>query len=248
VSSQIDRHPATAPHASSGAEQPRPAEIQGVVDNVSAGRIFGWAWNPSQPEERVAVELRLGREVVAQTMAAQERSDLQGAGVGDGCHAFELRLTPELIQRRAEIFVVARTADGLEVPLPILGARRVPAAVDAQSAPQGAPHGAHLSRSVQMLSGAHRALQEQIEDLNGRLPGSHAALEDLTLRVETLELWCLRLDERLAAQAGSATPMPGTTRPRLDRWQIALIALALLGILSSLGFAWVGAFPALGAG
>lgn len=237
MSTQIDTRPAEAKP-----EPPRPAEIQGVVDNVSAGRIFGWAWNPSQPQERVTIELRLGQETVAQTLAAQERSDLQGAGVGDGFHAFELRLTPELIQRRAEIFVVARTADGLEVPLPILGARRVLAAVP----DQGGPPGATLSRSVQMLSGAQRALQEQIADLNGRLPDGNAALQDLTARLGTLEMWCMRLDERLAAQARGETSRalaPSPTRPPVDRWQFALIGLALIGLLSSLAFVWIGAFP-----
>ena len=68
---------------------PRPSEIQGVVDNIAAGRVFGWAWNPSEPAERVTIELRLGQQIVAQTLAAHERADLKGAGIGDGCHAFE---------------------------------------------------------------------------------------------------------------------------------------------------------------
>ena len=247
MSTQLDTKPDDAVHGEASPDTAHPGEIQGVVDNVSAGRIFGWAWNPSSPKERVAIELRLGQEVVAQTVASQERSDLQAAGVGDGFHAFELRLTPELIHRRTEIFVVARTEDGLEVPLPILGARRTMAAVPGQGGTQGAA----LSRSVQMLSGAQRALQEQMADLSGRLPNGHAALQDLTTRLETLEMWCLRLDERLASQpddAANRKQSRGAALRPFDQWQFALVAMALLSVLSGVVFAWIGVFPTVGAG
>jgi hypothetical protein len=231
------------PLAEKAATLPRPAEIQGVVDNIAAGRVFGWAWNPSQPDERVSIELRLGQKTVAQTAASQERADLKGAGVGDGCHAFELRLTPELVERRAEIFVVARSADGLEVPLPILGARRALAVVP------GAAPGDHqaksLSRSVQMIANAQRELTERLGALAERLPEKAVAPVDLATRIETLELWCLRLDERLAAQSGEA--LPTSLRRRIDPWQIVLGCLALAGVTCGVVLAWIGVFPEGGA-
>jgi len=220
---------------------PRPAEIQGVVDNIAAGRVFGWAWNPSQPEERVGIELRLGQKVVAQTLAAQERGDLKGAGVGDGCHAFELRLTPELVERRAEIFVVAKSSDGLEVPLPILGARRALAVVPGEPANQQA---SSLSRAVQTLAGAQRDLAERLSSLAGRLPETAIPPEDMYARIETLEAWCLRLDERLAAL--SAEPRAPARRNRLDPWQLVLAGLALLAVVSGVVLAWIGAFTVSG--
>ena len=221
----------------------RPAEIQGVVDNVAAGRIFGWAWNPSQPEERVLVELRLGQKTVARTRADGQREDLHAAGIGDGRHAFDLPLTPELIERRAEIFVVARTEDGLEVPLPILGARRALGAV-----PDGGERapGAALSRSMRALSGAQQALREQMDALACRLPteAATAALIDLRARVEALEIWCLRIDGRLAAL--SAAPPTVSSGRRIDGWQVVLGMVALLGVLGGVAVAWIGAFPVTG--
>ena len=224
--------------ADAPAAAPRPSEIQGVVDNIAAGRVFGWAWNPSRPEERVTIELRLGQQTVSQTLASQERADLKGAGVGDGCHAFDLRLTPELVERRAEIFIVARAADGLEVPLPILGGRRplavVPTAPGAQS----------LARSVQALAGAQRDLSERVASLAGRVPEASATVDDLAARIATLELWCARIDERMAAQAG---PAPAASPRRLDPWQAVLGGLAIVAVASGVVLAWLGFFPADGA-
>ena len=97
----------------------RPVELQGLVDNATNTRMYGWAWNAARPEEHVTVELRLGEETVATAVADRERPDLAKAGVGDGCHAFELPLTPEWVSRRSEMSVVARTADGGEHALPL---------------------------------------------------------------------------------------------------------------------------------
>jgi hypothetical protein len=220
---------------------PPPSEIQGVVDNIAAGRVYGWAWNPSRPEERVAIELRLGQMTVAQTIAAQERADLKGAGVGDGRHAFELRLTPELVERRAEIFIVARAADGLEVPLPILGARRPLALVPPTPGGQNAQS---LVRSVQALAGAQRDLSEKLASLAVRVPEASATADELAARIATLEGWCLRIDERLATLPGPA-PAPAARR-RLDPWQMALGALTVSAVAGGVILAWIGAFPAAG--
>ncbi|MES2713115.1 MAG: hypothetical protein V4653_16160 [Pseudomonadota bacterium] len=220
------------------ATAPSPSEIQGVVDNIAAGRVYGWAWNPSRPEERVAIELRLGQKTVAQTIAAQERADLKGAGVGDGCHAFELRLTPELVEPRAEIFIVARSADGLEVPLPILGARRPLALVP--SAP-GGQNAQSLVRSVQALAGAQRDLSEKLASLAVRVPEATATADELAARIATLEGWCLRIDERLAALPAPAPA--AATRRRLDPWQLVLAGVAISAVAGAVILAWVGAFP-----
>ncbi len=217
---------------------PRPSEIQGVVDNIAAGRVFGWAWNPSQPEERVTIELRLGQQTVAQTLASQERADLKGAGVGDGCHAFDLPLTPELVERRAEIFIVARAADGLEVPLPILGGRRPLAVVPT------APGGQSLARTVQALAGAQRDLSERVASLAGRVPEASATVDELAARIATLEAWCLRIDERMAAQGAAEPAAP--LRRRMDPWQAVLGGLAVAAVTMGVVLAWIGVFPAGG--
>ena len=62
------------PQASDTA-QARPAEIQGLVDNATTARLYGWAWNAARPEEHVTVELRLGEAAVASALADRPRAD-----------------------------------------------------------------------------------------------------------------------------------------------------------------------------
>ena len=215
----------------------RAAELEGLVDNATNTRLFGWAWNASRPEEQVTVELRLGEEVVATTLAERERQDLVKAGVGDGRHAFELPLKPEWVARRAEMSVVVRAADGSEHNLP-LRIRR--ADVD----PSGS-----IQRVLEATAAAHRQLREELRRIAGRLPQAESdpaqeeairtlALGQATLleKLDTLTLWLTRLDERLAALPVAAAPPP--PRRRLDGWQGVLIGtLLLLLLLAGLGTA-----------
>lgn len=213
--------------ASTTIAEPRPSEIQGLVDNIQGSRVFGWAWNPARPAERVTVELRIGAATVATTQAAAERADLQGAGVGDGHHAFDFALKPEWIARRADLFVVARTADGLEAPLPLLGARPALAAVP--DAP--APPAVSLTRAVQSLAREQQSTQERLQAALRQiadLDGGATALPDMRARIETLELWCLRLDDRLATLVGGDIRAVAPRRT-LDGWQIALGVAVLAG-------------------
>lgn len=215
----------------------RATELEGLVDNATSTRMFGWAWNATRPEERVTVELRLGEEVVATTLAERERQDLVKAGVGDGRHAFELPLTPEWVARRAEMSVVVRAADGSEHSLP-LRIRR--ADVD----PSGS-----IQRVLEATASAHRQLREELRRIAGRLPSTEVdpaqeeAIRTLALgqtalleKLDTLTLWLTRLDERLAALPAAAAPPP--PRRRLDGWQGVLLGtLFLLLLLAGLGTA-----------
>lgn len=206
----------------------RSAELEGLVDNATDSRLYGWAWNAAAPEERLAVELRIGEEVVARGTAERLREDLLKAGVGDGRHAFELPLRPEWAQRHKELNVVVRAADGTEAPLP-MRARRVD--ID----PTGA-----LARVLDATAIAHRQLREELHRIADRLPErdterdaairslaeSQAALTD---KLDTLTIWLTRMDDRLAALAAPPTPPP---RRRVDPWQLGfgvLLAAVLAG-------------------
>ncbi len=219
-----------SPPPASREAPPRPAEIRGVVDNATADRLYGWAHNASQPGERVGIELRLGEQVVFRTVADFARPDLAKAGIGDGCHAFELPLTAELVERRAELSVVARAADGTEAPI-ALRIRRSPEATQFS-----------LQRAVEALVAGQRQLREEVNQLTRRVPdaqsdaisGLLAAQQDLTERLDTLMLWLARLDERLAAVAPEGEPRP---RRRLDAWQAALGLVLSLAVLAGVGAA-----------
>ena len=209
----------------------RPAELEGLVDNATETRLYGWAWNAAAPEERVTVELRIGDEVVAQTIAERMRGDLAKAGVGDGRHAFELPLKPEWSQRHKELAVIVRAADGAEVQL-ALRVRR--ADID----PTGA-----LQRVLEATATSHRQLREELHRIALRLPAGESGQDDairtlaesqaaLTDKLETLTIWLTRMDERLATIAAPERPAP---RRRLDAWQIGLGAV-LAVVLAGAGF------------
>jgi hypothetical protein len=205
----------------------RPAELEGLVDNATETRLYGWAWNAAAPEERVAVELRVGEEVVTRTIAERMRADLAKAGVGDGGHAFELPLKPEWAQRHKELAVIVRAADGTEVQL-ALRVRR--ADID----PTGA-----LQRVLEATATSHRQLREELQRIALRLPEDASRDEAirtlaesqavLTDKLETLAIWLTRMDERLATISAPEPPAP---RRRVDAWQIglgAVLAVVLAG-------------------
>jgi hypothetical protein len=179
--------------------------IQALIDNATADRLYGWAWNSAQPDRRLAVELRLADETVAATTADLARPDLAGNGIGDGCHAFEFPLRPEWIARRGELSAVVRCEDGSEVPVAVRVRR-----------PDDAQVSTRLQRAVEGLAAQQAALRKELAER----PDEAAALEG---RLEQLELWVARLDARLGGAA--APPKAGGAGGGLDTWQLVLAAV-----------------------
>src|SRR5947209_6344184 len=65
----------------------------GYIDEWSdSRRIAGWAWDKSQPNTPVTVEIYDGTVRIGTVSADAFRQDLLHAGVGDGKHAFEFRM------------------------------------------------------------------------------------------------------------------------------------------------------------
>jgi hypothetical protein len=209
--------------------KPAQGSIQGAVDNVGAEKIYGWAWHPDHPGERLRIEARLRDQVAVSARADFARTDLPQAGIGDGNHAFELRLTPECLARRAELAIVAIAGDGSEAKLPFR-IRRTPAMAAAEA-----------RRDVETLAAGQRELREEMRAAIASLArgprvadGGAAAMQVANVqarledRLGTLEIWLTRLDQRLASLAeAQAAPPP---RRRLDAWQVVLgVVLALAG-------------------
>jgi hypothetical protein len=197
---------AATPRPEPGAAAP-PAGIRGAVDNVGAERIYGWAFHPGRPGERLTIEVRLSGRLALATKADAERADLAPAGIGDGRHAFTLRLNAECVARRAELTVVARSEDGTEFPLPFR-VKRTPEITAAQA-----------KQAVEALAEDHRDLRAAIAALQETQ--AQARLSETATRLETAELWLARLDERIAALP--ARPAPSARK--LDPWQAFLMAL-----------------------
>jgi hypothetical protein len=215
-------------------EAPRPAEIRGLVDNATDQKLYGWAWNAANPGERLSIEIRVKDEVMARGVADRERKDLAKAGIGDGCHAFELPLMPGWAQRPGDLSVVARAADGAEMPLALRVQR-------ADLDPGGA-----LLRMLEATAAAHRQLREDLAALAARLPtedpardealrGLAANQAELNEKLDSLTIWLARLDDRLSALS-SPPPAP---RRRVDAWQVALGALVFV-VLAGAGLGTLG--------
>ena len=96
--------------------------LRGNVDTLAGGRLHGWAQHAARPEVPVCLEVLLDGAVIARTLANRYRADLWHAGLGSGCHAFEVAL-PEALHAQAQRLHgtglrVRRIADGAELPSP----------------------------------------------------------------------------------------------------------------------------------
>ncbi len=173
----------------------------GYVEVVAADRVLGWAWDPSRPDARLRVELRLDGAVLAEGLADRPRDDLAAGGIGDGAHAFSLPVDPAHRDRGAELSVLAHGADGAAT---LGNAAGTPAA--------GAAAGlARIERGLTALVGSqrliHRNLQAVLMAVRGGAasPPADAAIaearEELRQQVAALEIFVTRLDDRLARLA-----------------------------------------------
>ena len=195
--------------------------IRALIDNASADRLYGWAWNAAQPDQRLTVELRLGDATVAAATADLARPDLADNGIGDGCHAFEFPLRPEWIKRRGELSAVVLGADGAEIPVAVRVRR-----------PDDAQVSTRLQRAVEDLAAEQATLRHEIA---ARPDQSASAV--LAQRLDQLELWVARLDTRLGAAAGTPPAGADSRVFGLDPWQTVLAAVAASAASAALALA-----------
>ncbi len=87
--------------------------LRGFVDQAGPDVLAGWAQCEIQPEVAVCLDVLVDGRRVARVLANDYRADLRAAGLGSGCHAFEIRLPPNL----AGPAEVRRSADHAPLPL-----------------------------------------------------------------------------------------------------------------------------------
>lgn len=221
-------------------------EIRGFVDSVTGTQIDGWAFESAQPTERVVVDLRLDGATVATSVADRHRPDLIRAGIGDAFHGFRFPLRPAWAERRADLLVVARGAEGGEVPLPLFR-RGAPNNAATAGEARPAPPNPQIVKAIEQLIAGQRALEARVQELALRpLPdqGMAAPLTaepaEVEQRMAVLEAWVARLDERLASLQASAPAPRAAAAMGLDTWQVVLMALlAVSGIGGLVVFALV---------
>lgn len=111
---------AATPNAAAGPQ--RTEAMKGRIDAIEEGRLYGWAFDPSVPTERLLIRVLLDDKPIAEAPADKDRPDLKRNGIGDGKHAFEVMLPQFAAARAGELVVVAANAAGgeqkLRVPKP----------------------------------------------------------------------------------------------------------------------------------
>jgi GT2 family glycosyltransferase len=65
---------------------------RGAIDQAFGLTVKGWCWAPADPGRMLSVTALLDGQPVARADADEFRADLANAGIGDGHHAFVLRL------------------------------------------------------------------------------------------------------------------------------------------------------------
>lgn len=135
--------------------------LLGHIDAIESGRIYGWAWNPEQPDDRVRVAIYHGDVLIDTVTADRFRQDLADQNMHDGRHAFVCDLPASL--RDAGPEGLAAYFAGSEVPLSRHGALPVPAG---QETAEGLAH--RLARVEAGLQQLHRTLGAVLRDRDGQ--------------------------------------------------------------------------------
>lgn len=107
--------PATESEGAVGSENLGPKQA-GNVEVISHEAIAGWAWNPLDPEESVAVDIYDGSELLIRIQADTFRGDLRDAGIGSGKHGFSVPNPSVLLPLARHHVAVRRATDGVDLP------------------------------------------------------------------------------------------------------------------------------------
>lgn len=192
--------------AALGQVPPVSLAVEGVFDAVRDCTAYGWAFARDQPERRIPVEILEGARVVGLGVAEHFRDDLKKSGLGDGRHAFAIRLSRRLcdgathslyarVQGNAEgrlhgEVVALFPAAGQDAP-ELLALESVPAAVERD--PQ---LGAQLEEAAFLLeTDEYESALERLRALQTRWPDNQLIL----LKTGEALLGAGRADEAIEA-------------------------------------------------
>jgi hypothetical protein len=102
--------------------------LDGYFDDASHTLINGWAFDPSQPNVPVWLEVLVNDGVIGRVLADKHRPDLAQSGINSGYQGFALWLQHGLSPLARHVIRVRRAADGCELPGSprVLEARDVP--------------------------------------------------------------------------------------------------------------------------
>ena len=238
-------NPAERPDAASEQDNAKP--MNGRVDAIDMGRIFGWAFDPMAPDQRLIIRVLLDGKVIAEAVADRNRPDLRRNGIGDGKHAFEIAL-PDPVQSRAnDIVVMARNASGSEQAL------RIPQPDEQAAEALIAAPLAKVLDKLDVLMASQRQLQvsqrslQRTPDLDadkaettGLSEVSHAVESlrvDIGQRLNDLDVHLMRLDGVVAGMEKNLNTLRKRGNGELK--PLLLLLFVLVGFAAGAGLALI---------
>jgi hypothetical protein len=217
---------------------PQPADIDGRIDAITGGRLYGWAWDRVHPSDHLEVEIRVGDKLVATAFANQPRDDLKANGVGDGCHAFELAI--ELAPGETPTAIARSPATGDVMPL------RLPSDVETVTESVLGPTLLRMSalmdatqRNQQTVLRGLRELMKQGQaspNLDKRLEELAASQEELKAQVSGIEIFLMRIDEHLHEVNNSLKQRAPATVDKPLRIVVTALAAGTIGLMAVVAF------------
>jgi hypothetical protein len=187
------------------------AKIEGRIDAIDNGKIYGWVWDRLRPEDRLKIEVRLGDRVLAEGTADLERKDLAGSGIGDGLHAFVLDLHEIPSPDEASSLVALATSPSsgstatlrprLDVGIAPENALAKPIGRIAELLEAALANDRQIQMGQQALARELRSLAPPaIPDTSAAEAAAkiEAGQQAVTAQIGSLEIFALRLDEALA--------------------------------------------------
>jgi Glycosyltransferase family 87 len=90
----------------------RNTAIQGRLEAVVDGLVYGWMWSPSSPESHLPLTVVVDGVPAASGIACIMRESLAAAGIGDGTHAFWVRLPSSLADGNSHLISVQAEETG----------------------------------------------------------------------------------------------------------------------------------------
>jgi hypothetical protein len=91
-------------------------QFEGSFDKLEIVSLGGWAWDKTQPNAAIKVEIYDGTTLLVTVTAEGFRADLQSAGKGDGKHAFNYALPQTLRDGQSHIISVRYAGTSSDLP------------------------------------------------------------------------------------------------------------------------------------
>lgn len=92
----------------------RKPKLRSFLENIADGQITGWAADLEHPDVGIRLDVYVsGQLLCANVLSSNFRQDLKSAGIGDGRHAFALRVPNEILLR-SDVDIEIRLAGSRE--------------------------------------------------------------------------------------------------------------------------------------